>query len=130
MVGTPQAFTGATNAIRNVPGGGTPWTLKRGEGELTDDGELEIKVRGLVLAAGANAGTNPLAQFRGLVSCLRADATIENVSTDLFPATTGAASAGGGNARIEAELTLPQPCIAPIIFVTSPTGSWFAVTGG
>ena len=71
-----------------------------------------------------------MAQFRGLGSRLRADATIENVSTDLFPATTGAASAGGGNARIRAELTLPQPCIAPIIFVTSPTGSWFAVTGG
>jgi len=24
---------------------------------------------------------------------------------------------------------LPQPCIAPIVFVTSPTGAWFAATG-
>jgi hypothetical protein len=36
---------------------------------------------------------------------------------------------GGGNAEIEAQLTLPQPCIAPLIFVTSPGGAWFAATG-
>ena len=34
-----------------------------------------------------------------------------------------------GDAEIEAKLDLPNPCIAPIIFVTSPTGSWFSVTG-
>jgi hypothetical protein len=34
-----------------------------------------------------------------------------------------------GNAKIEEELDLPDPCLAPIVFVTSPTGSWFAVTG-
>jgi len=49
--------------------------------------------------------------------------------TGLFPATTGAAAEGGGNADIEADLVLPQPCIAPIVFVTSPTGAWFATTG-
>jgi hypothetical protein len=38
-----------------------------------------------------------------------------------------------GDARIEATLTLPTPCVAPIVFVTSgtgaPPGSWFAATG-
>jgi hypothetical protein len=34
-----------------------------------------------------------------------------------------------GDAKIEAQLTLPEPCVAPIAFVTSPAGSWFAVTG-
>jgi hypothetical protein len=24
---------------------------------------------------------------------------------------------------------LPSPCIAPIVFVTSPNGAWFAATG-
>ena len=32
-------------------------------------------------------------------------------------------------AFIRAMVTLPQPCIAPIIFVTSPGQGWFAVTG-
>jgi hypothetical protein len=52
------------------------------------------------------------------------------VQTDPFPATTGPASTGGGNAKIEADLALADPCIAPIVFVTSAGGSWFASTGG
>jgi hypothetical protein len=132
MVGVPQAFTGDTNApvIRGVNGGGIPWRLDLGKGELSTGGHLEIKVRGLVLASGANAGTNPVANFRGLVSCLTDTAAVVNVPTGNFPATTGPASAGGGNADIEVDLDLPNPCIAPIVFVTSPGGAWFASTGG
>jgi hypothetical protein len=55
---------------------------------------------------------------------------VVNVPAGSFPATTGAASEGGGNADIEADLSLPQPCIAPIVFVTSPGGAWFATIGG
>ena len=132
MVGVPAAFGGTTNAalIRNVPGGGLPWTLTSAKGELATSGKLEITVTGLVLAAGANTGNNPIANFRGLVSCLTTSATVVNVSTGDFPATTGPATAGGGNAKIEATLDLPNPCIAPIVFVTSPGGAWFASTGG
>lgn len=134
MVGVPQAFTGPTNAalIRNVNGGGIPWRLDLGKGELSRNGHVEIKVRGLVLASGANAGNNPVGVFRGLVSCLTDSATpaVVNVPTVDFPASTGPASAGGGNADIEADLNLPSPCIAPIVFVTSSGGSWFAATGG
>ena len=129
MVGLPQAFTGTQNPIRGINGGGLPWMISSGSGELKATGKLEISVRGLVLAAGSNAGTNPIANFRAIVSCLTSDAGVVNVSTGLFPATLGAASAGGGNAKIEASLALPQPCIAPIIFVTSPSGAWFAATG-
>ena len=129
MVGIPDAFTGTRNPIRNINGGGLPWTLTSAHGELTTSGKLEIEVQGLVLAAGANTGSNPVATFRGLVSCLKSDGTFQNILTDPFPATTGPASSGGGNAKIEANIALPQPCIAPIIFVTSPNGSWFAATG-
>jgi len=34
-----------------------------------------------------------------------------------------------GDAKIEADIVLPTPCIAPIVFVTSPGGDWFAATG-
>jgi hypothetical protein len=40
-----------------------------------------------------------------------------------FPATPT------GDAIIEETLTLPSPCLAPVVFVTNPTGRWFAVTG-
>lgn len=131
MVGVPAGLTGAQSQapLRGINGGGIAWALTSGKGELTATGELKVKVEGLVLASGANAGSNPSATFRALVSCVRADGTFANVLTDPFPATTGPASAGGGNSKIEATVALPSPCIAPIVFVTSATGSWFASTG-
>jgi hypothetical protein len=127
MVGVPTALTGSQAPIRGVNGGGVAWTLASGRGELSTAGHLEIVVDGLVLAS---TGSNPAATFRATVSCLAADGSVQNVQTATFPATTGLASAGGGDANIEADVGLPQPCIAPIVFVTSAGGSWFASTGG
>ena len=131
MVGVPAGLAGAQSQapLRGINGGGIPWTLTSGSGELGDDGNLKIKVDGLVLAAGANAGSNPSATFRAIVSCVRGDGSFENILTDPFPATTGQASAGGGDAKIKTNVVLPSPCIAPIVFVTSAGGSWFAATG-
>ena len=131
MVGVPAGLTGTQSQIplRGISGGGIPWAVADASGELRANGHLEISVQGLVLAAGANAGTNPVGIFRGLVSCLNSDGTVTNVPTGPFTATTGPASAGGGNAEIEADVALPQPCIAPIIFVTNNNGAWFAATG-
>lgn len=131
MVGTTAGLTGAQSQapLRGINGGGIPWMLTAAHGELTTSGKLEIEVVGLVLAAGLNTGSNPSPVFRGLVSCLRSDGSVQNILTEAFPATTGLASLGGGNAKIETTVALPQPCIAPIIFVTNNGGLWFAVTG-
>jgi hypothetical protein len=131
MVGVPAGLTGTQSqaVLRGINGGGLPWTLTSAHGELKASGKLEIEVTGLVLAAGANTGSNPSAVFRALVSCVKSDGSVENILTEAFPATTGPASAGGGNAKIETTVALPQPCIAPIIFVTNNGGSWFAATG-
>src|SRR5215216_7398317 len=128
MVGVPAGLTGAQSQVplRGINGGGIPWTITDASGELRANGHLEISVQGLVLAT---TGSNPSATFRGLVSCVTSSGTFANILTDPFPATTGPASAGGGNAEIVADITLPQPCIAPIIFVTSGGGNWFAATG-
>ena len=131
MVGVPAGLTGAQSQIplRGINGGGIPWTLTEGRGELKANGHLEITVVGLVLASGANAGSNPSATFRALVSCVTSTGSFQNILTETFPATTGPAVSGGGNAKIETNVSLPQPCIAPIVFVTSAGGSWFAATG-
>jgi hypothetical protein len=129
MVGLPPAFTGTQNPIREVNGGGLPWAIRSASGDLKASGKLEIDVRGLVFADGPDKGSNTVPSFRAIVSCLKSDGTTENVMTDPFPATVGRGPRGGGNAEIKARLSLPKPCIAPIIFVTSPTGAWFAVTG-
>jgi|SRR6187399_1377576 len=129
MVGVPSGLTGAQSLapMRGIPGGGVAWTLNRGQGQLKADGDLEIEVDGLVLAS---TGSNPAAAFRALVSCVNANGTFSNIlTTDTFPATLGLATEGGGDATIETHVTLPSPCIAPIVFVTSGGGSWFAATG-
>lgn len=140
MVAVPRPYTGSANAIRGVAGGGLPWVLSSAQGELGTGGHLEVEVMGLVLdphdpaviQAGL-AGQNPIGSFRAILSCLSKDLagapSTVNLMTDAFAGTTGPASAGGGNVRIEAFVQLPTPCIAPIIFVTSPGGAWFAATG-
>ncbi len=131
MVGLPPTLTGAQSLVplRNIPGGGLPWMVGSAMGYLTAGGRLKVEVQGLVFAAGPNTGLNTVPNFRALVSCVQSDGTFDNILTAPFPATLGAAAAGGGDADIEAQVTLPQPCIAPIIFVTSPGGAWFAATG-
>ncbi|MGE5128074.1 MAG: hypothetical protein ACM3IK_00440 [Sphingomonadaceae bacterium] len=129
MVGVSPALTGAQQPIRGINGGGLPWMVGGASGELTVNGHLEIAVAGLVFAAGPNAGSNTISSFRAVVSCLTSDGSAMNVATPAFPATTGPASSGGGNAAFEGDLALPQPCIAPIVFVTSPGLAWFATTG-
>ena len=134
MTGVPRPYTGGTNMIRGLSGGGLPWVVNFAEGELKANGKIEVTVRGLLIdpndpaaIAAGRAGTNPSPNMKVIVSCLSKDGsgtpTTVNVSTGLFPADAN------GNGQIEGTVSLPQPCIAPIIFVTSPTGSWFAATG-
>jgi hypothetical protein len=134
LAGNTRPYVGPAGTIRDVPGGGLPWVISSAKGELKSNGKLEIKVSGLVIdpndaaaqAAGV-AGTNPVPGFRAIVSCLSVTpdgtASTVNAQTDVFPATPQ------GNAKIEAQVSLPSPCIAPIVFVTSPAGAWFAATG-
>jgi hypothetical protein len=127
-------YVGPASPVRGVAGGGLPWVITAGTGSLKRDGHLLVRVRGLVLARQAPVppalqGTNPFADFRALVSCQSIGAgntaTVANVSTGDFKADSA------GDSTINATVSLPRPCIAPIVFVTGPTGTdvWFAVTG-
>jgi hypothetical protein len=124
MVGVSGPYLGAANAIRGIGGGGAPWEIDDAKGELRADGEIDIKVRGLVLVS---TGANPVTDFKAIVSCLSIDANNQpitvNVETGLFPADAE------GNCLIADQVDLPDPCIAPIVFVTNPAGRWFAATG-
>lgn len=127
-------YVGPANPIRGEAGGGLPWLLTSAHGSLSSAGHLVVRVRGLILARQAPVppalqGINPFPAFRALVSCQTigsgSTATVTNVSTGDFKADKQ------GNSTINAQVSLPRPCIAPIVFVTGPTGSdfWFSVTG-
>src|SRR4051794_29202059 len=116
-------YTGAANPIRGLNGGGLPWKIGDAQADLRADGRLHVEVEGLVLAS---TGANPVAQFKAVVSCQTTAnglATVANVSTPLVDASPT------GDAEISTTIALPSPCFAPIVFVTSPGSSWFAVTG-
>ena len=126
MAGVSGAFVGApTNPdggtpIRGIHGGGLPWRLDEAKGELHSDGQLRVRVRGLVLAAGPKEGTNPISTFRAIVSF----EGLAAVFTDPVPASTT------GDADIEMVVSLPHPGFAPIIFVgPGAAPAWFAATG-
>ena len=132
MMPVTGPYTGTANAIRGVPGGGLPWIITAGNGALKSDGRLLVHVRGLVLAdqalvPAALQGTNPVPQFDAILSCQTINAagaaTVTNVSTAAFPASTV------GKADINATVSLPHPCIVPIVFVASPVFGWFAAAG-
>lgn len=140
MTGVSGIFVGSTHPVRGINGGGLPWVVGSAKGELNADGEVEVSVAGLVLdpnnpvvISRGLAGINPITSFKAIVSCISTDANgmpvVVNLSTAAFPATTGPASQGGGNANIEAHVMLPAVCNMPIIFVASPGGAWFATSG-
>ena len=101
---------------------------------MTPDGQVDVLVKGLVFDPDDPAvidrgigGTNTVPFFRAIVSCLTTDGagnpSVVNVQTGQFPADAE------GNAHIKDRVSLPSQCIAPIVFVTSPGGAWFATTG-
>ncbi len=118
---------------------GAPWVIADGDGVLSVDGDVNIVVRGLVIAPSVPnvGGTNPVHKFRAIVSCT----TVTNGVQEVVNITTGAFPADAqGNCIIHDQVTLPNPCYAPIIFVGPAAGNevrdteieggtWFAVTG-
>lgn len=138
MVG--NTLTGADGAIRGVNAGGAPWIIDDGRAKLHADGKLRVRVRGLVLdpervptPPDGPGGTNPIAQFRAIVSCLVPDGdghVVQNVRTSTVPADED------GDAEIRETIDVPDSCLAPIVFVAGAEETpqldqdlWFAVTG-
>jgi hypothetical protein len=128
-------FTGNTNPIRNLGGGGIPWKITSGSAEFKANGNFEVHVRGLVLAAGPLAGTNPIANFAAILSCQSVDTSVSPPAPLLLNLVAGVAPAtAAGDADIEGTVNLPAPCIAPIVFVAIPATAtaparWLAASG-
>ena len=132
MYGVDGPFLGDANQIRGVEGDEAPWVIGSARGSLDTTGHLRIQVRGLVFADDPLVdpelvGKNDAEEFRGLVSCLTENGNAvetKNVLTHGFPATQT------GDSTIDAHIELPNPCVAPIVFVLpGDEDKWFAVMG-
>jgi hypothetical protein len=122
MTPVTGAAVGAVND-RGLTGGGLPWVIRSGRGEVDASGDVDVRVKGLVIPVAPLNGTNPVPFFRATVSCLTPGGTV-NVSTGLFPASSE------GDAKIDGHVTLPATCNHPEVFVVSPGGAWFAMSNG
>jgi hypothetical protein len=120
MTPVTGAAVGAVND-RGITGGGLPWVIQSGRGEVDGNGDVDVRVKGLVIPV--LSGTNPVPSFRATVSCLTPGGTV-NVSTATFAASTE------GDSKIDGHVTLPAICDDPEVFVVSPGGAWFAMSSG
>jgi len=108
---------------RGITGGLKPWVITTGSGEVDRNGSVHVSVSGLVIPVAPFNGTNPVAAFGATVSCVTPHGIV-NLRTGT------AAATGTGDATIDGAVTLPNPCKDPILFVTSPSGAWFAMSNG
>jgi len=127
------ASPGANRPVRTVPSGGVPWVVSAGSDiRLSGDGRLRADIRGLLITGTGTANdgtTGPVHQVAALVSCTNpatGDAGAPSaVATSTFPLSAE------GNARIDQVVSVPTPCIAPIVLITanSAAGPWIAASG-
>jgi hypothetical protein len=120
MTPVTGAAVGAVND-RGIRGGGLPWQITSGFGEVDSDGHVDVTVKGLVIPVAPFNGTNPVPAFGVTVSCITPTGIV-NVRTTTVPTNTA------GDATFDTTVSLPSRCRLPILFVTSPTGAWFAMS--
>jgi hypothetical protein len=114
------AHESGTLTDRGLKGGGKPWVIAEGQGEVGRDGSVEVRVEGLVIAVPPFNGTNPAKTFGAIVSCLTPHGVV-NVNTAQFPPSPT------GNAEIEGMVDLPHPCVRPIVFVIGSNPKFLSV---
>jgi hypothetical protein len=109
--------------FHGIVAGGVPWVLTGSSARLKTDGELDVRVNGLVIPALGTPG--PVKTISASLLC-GAD------SQAGVAASTGQVSlSAGGDARIEAKITLPANCLAPIVVVhpNGNPGAYIAISG-
>jgi hypothetical protein len=116
--------------IGGVNACGKVWALGSGEVELSADGMLRVTLHGLVLndasVGKSNGSPDGVDAVAAALICGGSNAA---VAAQAEPVTLSPK----GDAQIEAKLTMPQHCFAPVVVVREryqgKIGGWLAVTG-
>jgi hypothetical protein len=124
-----------STTVGGIASGGAPWTVAHGRAFVSGTGKLAVEVHGLLLATGAPSnlvGTvGPVMMMAASLVCGGSGGTVE-ASTDGVPL------ASTGDGKIEATVTVPATCMAPVILVRafnnaaaagSQLGPFIALTG-
>ena len=106
-----------------VSPGGKPWVADRHSSiRVERDGDVRVKVRGLVIPVAPFNGTNPVATLAASLVC-----------NGMVVATTDAVPfSPAGDASIRAEMDIPTPCLAPVVLLrpsAAPAAPYIAASG-
>lgn len=104
-------------ALFGVSPGGAPWVVDHGDVRLRS-GRLDVRVSGLIIPT---TGVNPVTELAASVVCN--GAVVATTATVAF--------SPEGDAQIDAAVTLPDRCLAPVVLL-NPRGNpavYIAATG-
>jgi hypothetical protein len=95
--------------------GAVPWVLRASEAKLRADGRLRVRIRGLLIPSGPGAGTTgPVKTVTVSLYCAGNSTPVG--TSDAVPLSSG------GDARVDATLTMPAKCQIPALLV-HPNGA-------
>lgn len=132
MVGNTTGVT-----VGGVAAGGAPWVVTAATAEVASNGQILVRVKGLVVAAGTGVAAN-LVGTTGGVTQVAASLVCGGSGGMVAASTGGFPLAAKGDTTIKATVTLPTQCQAPVVLVRvfDPTaaanaqlGAFIALTG-
>ncbi len=98
--------------------GGAPWDVAEGEAKIRANGDIKVEVEGLVLTTPI-IPADPVFPVLGVCGSLVCQKTVAGTPTNEQVATTGnfSLSSVTGDAEVDANITLPAVCVAPIVLL-------------
>ena len=110
------------NVVRGVLPGGGPWRIADLRAEVSTDGRIQVRGRGLLLASGNSIGRNANQSVFATLICEAAAPFVERNTS-----TTGVPLAPNGDFRIDDVLSpVPLDCESPVLLIRNLGGVWFA----
>ncbi|HXN36539.1 MAG TPA: hypothetical protein VN892_00725 [Solirubrobacteraceae bacterium] len=131
-VATPEPFLLKTSLAPSIPSdpmlhgvtaGGAPWKLKRGFFALQKNGQVRVNIRGLIIPELGSPG--PVTTVDAALYC---GSEMEKTAAFTTPSVPISKK---GNALIEATVSVPSSCLAPVVLI-EPNGisSIYITTSG
>lgn len=102
-------------AFHGMPPGGAPWSLDQGSVRLRGSGKLRLEVEGLVLTSLGTAG--PITGIAASVFCGADSVTTPVATTPVAPLSSS------GDGEIDARVSVPGTCLAPLVLVRPANAS-------
>ncbi len=100
----------ASPTIGGIAPGGAPWVNAESTARVRADGQITVRIRGLVIPTAPFNATNPVASAVATLVCGNAKPAA-SASTAPFALDTA------GNGRTKDMITVPMPCMDPVVLI-------------